>query len=299
MKKTKNTYIKNNNILSTTNNISFNIYYNKEQNKTKNCFPILYNMIRIDANNTKNRKLLSKYELYISCFEEALKYEKRNFCEIVFITFILKEKIINTLFFKSPLEVQSLRICLLIFIYSCNFSLNTLFYFSNKISDKYHYKGNQFFLFSCINNISISIISTILSSAIVLLLKFLISSSNDIIKLFRIEEIQLQKNKKYIVKKDKKNNIFLNLQKILKKQRIKIIICIIIELLFLLFFFYFTTAYCEVYKSTQKSWLIDCLTSFLLSLVIEMLMGFVIAVLYIISIKKKNKIFYRILLLLL
>ena len=107
----------------------------------------------------------------------------------------------------------------------------------------------------------------------------MINSTNEIIKYFRIEEIKLGKNKKYIVKKDKKIKIFLNLQKVLKKQRVKIIIFIIFELSLLLFFFYFTTAFCEVYKSTQKSWLIDCFTSFLFSIAIEILMAFVIAVL--------------------
>ena len=179
-------------------------------------------------------------------------------------------------------------------IYSCNFSLNTLFYFSEKISDKYHYKGNNLFLYSFVNNISITLASTLLSNIIVALLKFLISSNNEIIKNFRIEEIKMKKNKKYTITKKRKRIIYLKLQEILKKQRIKIILFIIIEFILLLFFFYFTTAFCEVYKSTQKAWLIDCLTSFLFSLVIEVLIGFIIAILYICSLKNKIKLFYHI-----
>ena len=148
------------------------------------------------------------------------------------------------------MEIQSLRICLLIFIYSCNFALNTLFYFSDKISDKYHYKEDNFFSFTLINNISICVISTLLSSIIVLLLKYLINSKNDIIKYFREEELKMRKNKKYIVNKAQKNFIRLKLIKEFKYLRLKNFLFIFIEFIILLFFFYFTTAFCEVYKNT-------------------------------------------------
>ena len=82
--------------------------------------------------------------------------------------------------------------------------------------------------------------------------------------------------------------------KIIKSLRIKITIFFIIELLLLLFFLYFTTAFCEVYKNTQIAWIADCLTSFILSIIIEILFSFIISILYIFFLNKKNKFIYSI-----
>ena len=145
-------------------------------------------MIKYDAYNILNKEYFSNYILYTDDYEEAIIYEKRSFFRIVSIMLILKEKIINTFCFKSPLELQSLRICLLIFIYSSNFALNTMFYFSDKISDKYHYKNNNLFLFTIINNLSISLISTLLSTIIITFLRAMTNSRNKMEKIFREQE---------------------------------------------------------------------------------------------------------------
>ena len=62
----------------------------------------------------------------------------------------------------------------------------------------------------------------------------------------------------------------------------------------MLFFFYFVTAFCEVYKATQMSWLSDSILSFIISIPIEFLFSLIIAIMYIISIKKKLKWLYNI-----
>ena len=245
-----------------------------------------------------------KYNLYYNIYKDALKYEKRTFLEIFLSMMFLKEKIINTIFFYSPFEIQSLHICLLIFIYSCNFALNTLFYFNNKISEQYHYKGNDVYIFSLINNLSIIIISTILSSAMILFLKYLITSKNEILNII-IDKKNLEKEKKFKVNKKskkaqkQKNENILKLSKILNKLKIKIIFFIIIDLILLLFFFYFTTAFCEVYRSTQITWIIDCSTSFIISIIVEILISFIITILYKLSLKCKIEFLYKIMKLLL
>ena len=278
-------------------NNEINITFPKINNFKKNnsCIPFLYNMIRIDANNFISNEFLTKYVLYIYDYDEAIKCEKRKFLTIYFIIIALKEKIINTLFFKSPLEIQSLRICLLIFIYSSNFAFNTLFYFSGKISNKYHNNtDNNIFWFTIMNNISICILSTIFSFVIVSILRILTNSKNDILKNFLCEERKMRRNNKYFVNKIKRKKIITNLGKIFKVLKIKILLFFIIELLLLLFFFYFTTAFREVYKKTQTSWLIDCIISLLISIIGEILFSFIITILYTYSIRKKIKFLYYI-----
>ena len=272
----------------------------KNENLSKKFYfcPFLYNIINLDANNYESNKSYVKYFLYDYDYEDAIIFEKRKFFSIFFIFLVLQEKIINTLFFRSPLELQSLRICLLLFLYSCNFSLNTLFYFSTKISDKYHYKDNNLFFFTLVNNISISLMSTAISSVIVFILRKLTNSRRNIELIFKKEEKIMKINQNYIVSKKKKKNIFITIGKIIKCLRFKIIIFIIIEFSLMLFFFYFTTAFCEVYKKTQKTWLIDCLSSFIISIIIEIVMAFVLAVLYTVSINNKIKFLYLITILL-
>ena len=138
-----------------------------------------------------------------------------------------------------------------------------------------------------------------LSSMIVSLLKYLINSKNEIIKYFMEEELKMRNNKKYFVKKAKKRIIHLKLVKEFECLKMKNFLFIFIEFIFLLFFFYFATAFCEVYKSTQKPWIIDCFTSFILSIFVELLLSFIIAILYIFSIKKEIKCLYRLALFLL
>ena len=136
-----------------------------------------YFMIQINANNSKNNKPPeSKFYLNNYDFEEALQYDKRTFSSIYYICLLAKENILNLLYIKSPLELTSLRLCLFIFMYSCDLTFNTLFYFNSNISDRYHYEGKSLFWFSLLNNLSITIISSILSFFLSITLEFLTNS---------------------------------------------------------------------------------------------------------------------------
>ena len=83
-------------------------------------------------------------------FKTAIKYEKRSFWKLLYICIIAKENIFNIILFKTPFDIQSIRICLFIFIYSCDLAFNTIFYSNENISDKYHYNGNNLYLFTLI-----------------------------------------------------------------------------------------------------------------------------------------------------
>ena len=247
-----------------------------------------YNLIQINANNSPNNTppqsniFLDNYH-----YREAIKYDKRYFCRIYYICILAKENILNIILINSPLELKSLRICLLIFIYSCDFALNTLFYFNSNISDKYYYKGNNKFFFTIFNNISISVISTFISLALLIFFKILTTSKGDIEDLFRKEERKMRRDSNYVVNFIKRKQILMKIYEINKNLKIKIIIFFIIEFSIMLFFFYFVTAFCEVYKESQISWITDSLVSFLLSIPFEFGTAFLIAVFYKISVKKK------------
>ena len=114
--------------------------------------------------------------------------------------------------------------------------------------------------------------------------------------MFKNEEEKLRRDKKYKVNSKTKKDMHNNLLKIYKTMKIKIICYIIIEFLVLLFFLYYITAFCEVYKSTQKSWLYDSFISFLLSFLFEFLISFFISLLYISAIKIRINCLYNVIL---
>ena len=277
--------------LKVENNSKKKLVFN-EENKN---FPGYYDLIQIDANNQKNNEPpSSKYILDNYIYETAIKYDNREFWRIYYIILLSKENFLNTFFFKSPLERQPLRLSLFIFSYSCDFALNALFYLNENISDKYHYQGENLYFYTLINNLTISIFSTVFSYLLIKLLGCLTNSKDSIENLFRNQEELLRKNKKYKVKRNDKQIIYEKLRKIFKILKIKIVCYIIIESFLLLFFFYYVTAFCEVYKSTQSSWLSDSYISFLFSFPIELSLSFFYAVFYMISIKYKLKALYNI-----
>jgi hypothetical protein len=297
--KSKNSSHYNKNKIKKFNNFSSKKLYSKKikSNEEDQNFPGYYKLIQINSNNEKNNKPPeSKYILDNYNYEYAIKYDNRDFWRIFYIILLSKENILNTFCFKSPLEIKSLKYSLFIFSYSSDFSLNALFYFNQNISDKYHYKGENLYWFSLLNNLTISIFSTLFSYLLVKILGVLTNSKDSIENLFRTQEELLRKNKKYKVSKNSKLLIMNKLREIYKILKIKIICYILIEFSILLFFFYYITAFCEVYKSTQISWVCDSLLSSALSIPVEFIISFVHSLSYEISIKLKLKTLYNIVL---
>ena len=199
----------------------------------------------------------------------------------------------NLFLLNCPMELTSLRICIYIFSISCDLSLNTIFYFNDNISDKFYYNEKKEYLFTILNNFSISFISTFFSLTSIIVLQLLTNSKNEVEDLFRKEEKKMREDNKYIVNKKKRKEILFEIYEINKKLKIKIIFFILIEFSIMIFFYYFVTAFCEVYKKTQVSWIIDSIISYLLSFPIQFLTSFIIAVLYKLSVKTQIKWLYN------
>ena len=251
-------------------------------------------LILINANNNANYKpLKSNHILNIYDYDEAIKLEHRSFCRIFFIYLIAKEKFLNLIFFNPPLQLKPLRICIFIFNCACDFALNALFYLSDNISEKYHYQGSNRELFSLVNNLTISLVSTIVTIILLTFFRSLIQSEKKTQNLFREQENLLNENKKYKVENDTKLKIRNEILKIIKCLKIKIICFLIIEILLMLFFLYYVTAFCHVYYNTQLSWFLDSLSSYVLSLIISLLLSLICTIIYEISIKYKLRKLFR------
>ena len=254
-----------------------------------------YKLILINANNSKDHNpFKSNYVINNYDYDEAIIYEKRSFCRIFFILLIAKENILNMIFFNPPLVLKPIRISLFIFNYACDYALNALFYLSDNISDKYHYTGLYAELYTLVNNFLISFVSTVVSFILLTFFDILSQSTSKIEKLFREEEVLLKNDIKYKVPDEKKSEIRNKIKDIIKCLRIKIIFFIILESIFMLFFFYYATAFCQVYKSTQVSWILDCISSYVISLGITLVLSFIFSIFYKLSIKYQLKLLYKI-----
>jgi hypothetical protein len=259
--------------------------------------PNNFGIIKINLNHIKDYiPKTSNQSLHNYTLDEASKYDKRNIFRISYIYLLSKQIIFRTFLQRSPLELFYLRFTLFIFMLSCDLALNALFYFNDNISKKYHYAKNLF-LFTFSNNITIIIYSTLISSFLLTLLSKLSNSTNAIRNVFRKEEEKIQANKKkYEISKERKKEILVEIENILKCYRIKNIILISIEMILFLFFWYFVTAFCHVYSSTQTSWLLDSFLSILSRLMLELIFGFLYAKLYQVSVGANIETFYKILL---
>jgi ribosome biogenesis GTPase A len=86
------------------------------------------------------------------------------------------------------------------------------------------------------------------------------------------------------------------IEKIYKIIRYKTIIFLVSEIILMFFFYYFVTAFCEIYNQTQLSWLYDFLDTVVISLFGEFVLSLVLSALYIVSIKHKVELFYKVVL---
>jgi len=205
----------------------------KKDNAIINLCLINYNLNLNRINNYDSNG--SKYILNIYSFEEAINIDYRPLCRIFYIYLLAKQAFFHAFLYRSPLVLFPLRFCILIFMISSDLGLNAIFYFDDKISEKYR-NAKNIFIFTLSKNMTVILSSTIIGFIFLTLFMKLSNSTNDIRSIFQKEENLLKENKKYTVTEQRKKEILEEILQILKKYRIKVIIFIFIEILLLLFF---------------------------------------------------------------
>ena len=109
-------------------NINEEIKINKIKKLRSNDTQAVDHLIFINAKNTDIYvPWNSNYNLDNYDYDEAIQYEDRNFFRIFFIYLMSKEGILNTFYYKQPLELAPLRILIFIFSNCCDIALNCLF----------------------------------------------------------------------------------------------------------------------------------------------------------------------------
>ena len=129
------------------------------------------NIININLNKKNSYSIVSSsHILNIYTFEEEIKYDLRSICKIFYIYLLAKQAFFHAFLYSSPLSLFPLRLCLLIFIISSDLALNAIFYFDDKISEKYKL-AKSLFLFAFSNNLTVILLSTFIGFILLTLFK--------------------------------------------------------------------------------------------------------------------------------
>ena len=274
-----------------TQDFDFQFEDKKEENDNK----FVINLININLNEKDDRDAIpneSNIILNNYTYEEAVEYDKRPFFKIFYIFLITKEVIFHTFLYKTPLELISIKICVLIFILSSNFAFNAFFYFNSFISKKYRYtKGLFYFTFK--NGIIIIIFSCLINFIILILITKISNSTYNIRKIFKKEEDKLKSDKNYNISEKRKEEIRKEIEEILKKYKIKIIALFVVDIIVLFFYWYYVTAFCHVYTNTQISWILNSFLSIIFCFILQCIFCFLLAKLYRISLDSNIEFLYR------
>ena len=278
--------------LDSRNNLNKNNNKNNEKPDITDKFEI--NLININVKELNKGIYIpyeSKHILNIYEFEEAVKYDKRGIFSLYYIFLILKQVIMHAFLYKSKIEPFPLRLSLLKFIFGSDLAMNAIFYTDDKISEL-HRSGKNLVTFAFTNNFVVIIIALLIGYFFLILLSNINNTENQLRKIFRNEENKIKNDKKYEVSILRKKEIILEVKKIIKKFKIKVIIFYIIEFSFMLFFWYYATVFCYVYNKTQISWLINTIFTIIIRIIIDLLVNLLFASLYKVSINfKSNRLF--------
>ena len=270
--------INNNNNSKSNLDLKSNININNSKN--------INNLMTINnINNTnpieKNSILeFNDYELNTMDYTEALKKDKRNFLQYYLSLLRTKHLLLFAIIPSNDYNSTVNKLCLFLFSFALYYTINGLFFTDSTIHEIYEEKGKYNFIYQ----LPQIIYSTIITSFVNMIIRFLSLSEKDVLKL------KNEDNKDDLKTKKKK----LTYSRILIILRIKFICFFYISLICLIFFWYYLSCFCAIYKNSQMHLLKDTLISFLLSLLYPFGFFSLAGLFRILSLKNKKKCIYKI-----
>ena len=207
-------------------------------------------------------------------YYNALNLDKRSFLRIYWSYLLDNQIILGTFCTSNFLYLFVIKLSFLISTFQINFFLNALFYSDEYISKAYHNNGVLDFFSGLLKSIY-SFLATLVTTN---LLGMLSNSKNELINTIR--------NRTY------KIDYLLQVNTKLKKLRNKLIIYYLFLFILDILFLYYVSAFCAVYRNSQKYWLIGCLESFLIESMSSIVICMFLAALRYVSLKKRIKCLY-------
>ena len=306
----KNSMKRKNDIKSKSNNIKFEANKGKKINKSINIFFInkkgkrnkkfkeSKDKLFIESNKIKinkkfgqksnhlelNKKIYSKvnknkaltdYELNDLEYGSAIKLDNRNFFNIYFY-FLKREHIIFfTFFYWNDFNIFSIKLSKF-FLAICTDMAFNVFFFSDESMHNVYLHGDKH---DFISQLAQTIYSTIASQILQVFINYL-----------TMTDITYYKIKELVNERHMNRNI---IKSIMECLRFKIIIFFSFSFFLFLFYWYLISAFCSVYENTQRIFITDSISSFILGLLYPFVLYLFPALLRILSLKvKKVKFLY-------
>ena len=236
-----------------------------ENIKIKDAFKI--NRIETEKNV---EKVYSDFELNELEYIEAIKYDKRSFCQVYWATLKREHLIIFTFFNCHDYNLLAIKLSRFLFLLVGDMALN-VFFFSDDSMHKIFLNYGKYDFFQQIPQITYS---TIISQIIEVFLCFLSLTDKYIYKI----KINLIEGKITNINK-----------KIMKIVNIKLIIFYIFTFIIFLLYWYIISMFCAVYKNTQIHFIKDSIISFSICLIYPFAFYFISSALRVCSIRDKQK----------
>ena len=212
--------------------------------------------------NIKKDLSYKDYEMNISSFNDALK-ENNSYLLIYWNLLKIRQLIIYTFFSKSRGILRSTKILIFILFFANNMAFTAFFFNDNIIKALYIYQGN----INTYIHLSNIILSSFCSHIVYLITRYVFQNKRDI---FTITNERNNEKRKVLALNAKRKTI------------IKLYILYGISAVIIIFCWYYVSAFCAVFKNSQKNYLIN----FFFGFFIYNLWPFFISIISTIMIKK-------------
>jgi len=185
------------------------------------------------------------YELNTLLYDDAKKYDKRNYFKFYFSLLKINHAIIFT-FFNNDYNSKLIKIYLFLFSFALYFTVNGLFFNDSTMHKIYKDGGEYDFIYQ----MPLAIYSSLICSVINSLIKNLSLYQKNVLEIKNWKDNETLEHKAI---------------DILKCIKIKLILFFILSFIFNIFFWYFLGCFCIVYQNTQIHLIKDTIISFGLS----------------------------------
>ena len=209
--------------------------------------------------------------------KKAVKHDKRGFCTYYGNILMFSHIILNVFFRQNDYNLFIVKLGLLFMTFPINLTFNILFYTNKSIKLSYVKSMDDISMFW--HNIANTIYSSILSSTLLIILKFICLTHNSVKILRKLKDIGFARKKSICV---------------LRCIKIRVSIYFILSLAFLVIFGFYVLCFCAVFENTQKELVKSTFTSWLISLLYPFIICFITSIFRKLALKFKNRILYMI-----
>ena len=187
------------------------------------------------------RKNYDEKQLNELDYEDAVIYDKRNFCKMLWYSLKEKQTLINTFFSPNQLKPFSMKLLVLIFSFSCYFVINGFLYNEEYVSTKLESKGNKTFYEYLSDSIERILYTSIVGGIISFIIGILFNTEKKI-----DDAIEKHNGNKILLKGE--------IAKIFRISKIIMLCFIIIQFILMILFTIYIFCFCYVYPNNKLDW---------------------------------------------